>query len=380
MKSILFIITSLHGGGAEKALLNLISNLDIQKYQVRVLTIFAEKRHIKTKMVEQVCLFSSNRSLVYRCSKYMYQKFGINWFLRKLIRYKEKNQYDIIVSFLEGDSLLFHSFLFEQAGRNISWVHTDFIMNHWSIRHFYKQDELIVYNRLNAIGFVSKIAQTQFNQLYTVSPTVSQFVCPNIIDIDGIIQLSKDKIELKKKRFTICSVGRLEEVKGYDLLIKSAKILQQEEYVFDLWIIGEGTQRVQLSNMIEEFHMQDNIHLLGYKENPYPYMSVSDLYISTSYAEGLPLVLCEAQCLSLPIIATRTIGAMKILADGRYGVLTDFDENDIAKKIQDVYEQEELRKRLIRQSQKQCQQFDDNNQYVISFVDKIFEGDFHTLI
>ena len=195
MTRVLFIITGLEGGGAEKALVNLLRAMDKQTYNISVLVIFGDKKG--TDIVDGVTyhtLFGNNHSIVYKIAKHLYLDWHTPALLTYLTRRKVPDYYDVIVSFLEGDSLLYHSFVFDRAQRNISWVHTDLVENHWSARHFVGEDEKKAYSTLNGVVFVSEYAQTQFNKVFHLSENIKQYICPNIINETEIVQKSQELV------------------------------------------------------------------------------------------------------------------------------------------------------------------------------------------
>lgn len=370
-KRILFIITGLIGGGAEKALLNLLQALDKNQYEIDVLVIF--ENNLSEKPISDITfytLFNSHNGFLYKLVKHTYLNLHISLLLQYVTRSKIRKKYDVIVSFLEGDSLLYHSFLFDRAKRNVSWVHTDFIENHWSERHFVGTEEYKVYQKLDGIVFVSEYAQKQFNKVFEISTDIQQYICPNIINEIEITQKAQTKIsDVLKRKFTICSVGRLEEVKGYDMVIEAARILKQRGVVVDFWIIGTGSQENRLRALIQEVGVDDIVHFLGYKKNPYPYMRMADIFLSSSRAEGLPLVFGEAMCLDKPIVATRTIGALTMLQNGEYGDIVDITPQAIADAIGDMYREPLLLQNYVTASSLRKKQF--SPQYILGLIKSI---------
>lgn len=338
MTRVLFIITGLEGGGAEKALVNLLRAMDKQAYNISVLVVFGDK--VGTELIEGVTfytLFKSSRSILYKIAKHLYLDGHIAALLSYLTRRRVPDYYDVIVSFLEGDSLLYHFFVFDRAQKNVSWVHTDFVENHWSARHFAGKDEEEAYSALNGVVFVSEYAQKQFNRTFHLAAEIKQYICPNIINETEIVQKSQEMVtDVVKRTFTVCSVGRLEEVKGYDMVIKAAKMLKQQGVDVDFWIIGTGSQEKNLTTLLSQTDCGDMVHFLGYKKNPYPYMRMADVFLSSSRAEGLPLVFGEAMCLGKPIVATRTIGALTMLKNGEYGEIVDIKPKAIADAIVEI--------------------------------------------
>ena len=335
-KKILFIIAGLVGGGAENALVNLLNALDKNNYEIDLLVIFADKI-IKEKLrnVNIYVLFPSNKNFFYKLAKHLYSDFKLKGVLRMITRCRINKSYDTIISYVEGNTLLYHSFLYDRTKNNVSWVHTDFVENHWSKRHFVRDDEYKAYTSLNKLVFVSEYAKNQFAKVFDLPNTINQYVCANIINVDDIKAKSLAPIDVNKNKFTICSVGRLEEVKGYDMVIDAAKILKDRHINVDFWIVGIGAQEEKLKNQVIKNQCEDIVHFWGYKSNPYPYMLMADVYLSSSYAEGLPLVLCEARCLGKPIIATKTIGALELLKNYKNCKLIDMSTMAIVNAIEE---------------------------------------------
>jgi glycosyltransferase involved in cell wall biosynthesis len=157
---------------------------------------------------------------------------------------------------------------------------------------------------------------------------VPHVVLYNPIDRDSIIIKAK-KTDIKKRKFTICSVGSLTEVKRFDRVIRLAKKLKDDGYDIDFWIIGDGLLRKELLELVSNLGLNDMVHFLGFINPPYPYIRVADILLLTSKAEGFPLVLCEALCLGVPVIATACTGPIEILDRGKYGVLCNHDDDSI---------------------------------------------------
>ena len=371
MKHVLFIITGLVGGGAEKALVNLLAAIDQKRYKVDVLVAFADNiGQGQVLGVTYYTLFDSHSNLWYKIAKHLYLNFHIPFLLRYMTRKQLHQSYDVIVSFLEGDSLLYHSFLFDRAEKNVSWVHTDFMENHWSQRHLVKQDEERAYAALDAIVFVSQMVREKFQLFFPQLKVTEEYVCPNLINMQEIKNKSRERIDdIEKRMFTICSVGRLEEVKGYDMLVEAASILQKRNVDVDFWVIGTGSIEGQLRQKLLEANVENRVHFLGYKSNPYPYMSMADVLISTSRAEGLPLFLSEAICLEKPIIATNTVGAKELLKDGKYGKLMEINPFAIADTIQHIISDSNEYMHYVRASVEAKQQLSSNE--IFRILDRI---------
>ncbi|MFO7028747.1 glycosyl transferase [Limnospira fusiformis CCALA 023] len=119
----------------------------------------------------------------------------------------------------------------------------------------------------------------------------------------------------------ILGVGKLEAQKDFPTLIKAFDQVRKVREV-RLGILGWGPDGDRLKNLIEDHGLGDDAALLGYADNPYPYMANAAVFVLSSRWEGLPTVLIEAMALGTPVISTNCkSGAAEILAEGRYGSL-----------------------------------------------------------
>ena len=123
------------------------------------------------------------------------------------------------------------------------------------------------------------------------------------------------------------AVGRLVPQKGFDRLLRITKRLADAGLDFELFILGEGSERPQLEKYVSEYQLEHHVTLLGYCPNPYPYMNSADMIVCSSRAEGFSTVLTEAVILGLPIISTECAGTKEILGDPSCGIITENRED-----------------------------------------------------
>lgn len=122
--------------------------------------------------------------------------------------------------------------------------------------------------------------------------------------------------------FHICSIGRLTKVKGFDQLIEALNILINKKKInLTCDIIGDGEEFENLNKMIKDYKLENNIKLLGFKDNVKEYMKNSDCLVMSSLMEGIPIVLLEAISLKLPVIAPNVGGIPEVIMHNRNGVL-----------------------------------------------------------
>ena len=147
----------------------------------------------------------------------------------------------------------------------------------------------------------------------------------SFVDVEQIDQRSDAyQPALEPHRFHIVAVGRLQSEKGYRFLIEAVSQLVQTAPLerLHLTIIGQGPQQEELETMIQQRQLESHIQLLGYLENPLPYVRHADLYCLPSLYEGMPNALEEAVVCGVPVIASNCpSGPEEILDRGKHGRL-----------------------------------------------------------
>ncbi len=128
--------------------------------------------------------------------------------------------------------------------------------------------------------------------------------------------------EIAHDEFLIVNVGNLLRCKGHADLIQAVNLLRESDFKPRVLIAGEGEQRQHLEHMIRDMDLESQIQLLGFRADADRILAASDLVVQPSHAEGLSLVLIQAQMLGKPIVATAVGGACEVLGtDDRYGDL-----------------------------------------------------------
>ena len=358
MKHLLFLMSDLEGGGAEKALVELLKSIDYTRYKVSLCLILPRGVYMEDipKEVNIITLFEGEDSKRYRKLFRAYidfkRTFPLSYFLHTKLR---RLRYDAIISFMEGDPLLLHNFIFSRGRVNISRVHCDLYHYHYSEKRFHEPiTEIDCYKKLDKIVFVSQMAMNNFDKLFTVD--TPKYYLYNILDVDKVECLANNQMFLKRQ-FTIVAIGSLIEVKGFDYLIRAAKRLKDKGYSFNVQIIGRGDQEEALINLRDELGLEANIEFLGFQDNPYPYLKQADLLVSSSVSEGLSYVICEAFALAIPVVATKTAGAMELLDNNKYGILTEQSDEAIYLGIKRMMDDEDLRKEYAEKGKRRSEMF-----------------------
>ena len=119
----------------------------------------------------------------------------------------------------------------------------------------------------------------------------------------------------------ILGVGRLAPQKDFATLIRAFAILRATREA-RLLILGEGSEREALQQLVNELGVQDDVELAGFVANPFPYMAGASVFVLSSEYEGLPGVLIQAMACGCPVINTDCPGgSADILENGRFGQL-----------------------------------------------------------
>ena len=152
---------------------------------------------------------------------------------------------------------------------------------------------------------------------------------------DPIIDVSKIHTNLKKKidvldlqKDYFISVGRLTKQKNHTLLIKLFRIMCNKNKNLFLYILGDGEEKINIIKEIKQLKLEDNVILLGYKKNPYPFISKAKAVLSPSLWEDPGAVMIEAAFCNKIVISSDCIsGPKEFLLDGKGGYL--FKNNNL---------------------------------------------------
>lgn len=354
MKKVLFLIACMSIGGAEKVLVDLVNNLDSNKYDVTVMTVY--KKNIYDKNYIKVeDYFNKNIKLKYMCdnsSDIMYRLFNIslNRINNKIIhKIFIGNSYDIEIAFSEGLPTKLISSSTNRNSNKIAWLHTDSLNRTRDMKDETLFKEKIMYSNFNKIVAVSKGVAESFERLHGGFKKV--YVKYNPLDIDKIINKSHEDVTIKfEKNVRFIAIGRLTEVKGHERLIEVSKRLRDDGFKFQLFIVGDGELKNKLNDMIHEYNLSETIKLLGLQNNPYKYLAKCDVLVSSSYIEGYSTVVLEAINLSIPVITTQCNGMSEIFGENECGIICDNSSNGLYDALKRVL----INPHLIDEYSKQC--------------------------
>lgn len=177
--------------------------------------------------------------------------------------------------------------------------------------------------------------------------------------------------DLAYEKPRVIFVGRIDENKGVEYLIKAFLQVRKNRKSASLLIVGDGPLKKKLEN---KYGSMNDIHFLGRipHEEISEYLAACNLFALPSIFEGQGLVLMEALASGLPIIASDLSGISELIVDGKNGMLTKAgDENELAEKIELILDDIKLQRKMRANNLKKGQLHDWKNickQYI-----KLFE-------
>lgn len=369
-KKILFLIESFAGGGVEKVFIDLINNIDISKFDITVMSIWGygvRKKDLRND-IRYKSIFPNIRGISRIFHNFVEKSSG-----KLLYKYAIREKYDIEIAFLEGRSTKIIGASSNKLSKKIAWVHLDLFNGHWTDKVFKYDIELEkkYYKKFNDIVFVSNSAKEGFIKLFGNDFENLSVKYNPIIKEEIINKANEEVCDIIKpnNRLLMVTSGRLVEQKGFDRLLDACNRLNNKNLKYELWILGEGWDREKLETYIKENNLI-NIKLLGYKENPYKYIKMGDIFICSSRNEGFSLVIAEAMILGKPILSTNCSGPNELLNFGEYGYMVENSTEGLYQGIKEIITKRETLDYYRKKSKERIEFFEHGKR--INEIEELF--------
>lgn len=349
MVNILFFIDTLTGGGAEKVLQTLVNNMDQSQFCITVQTV--EAGDAPKYLVPGIRYKAINR-----CKSPLGKKLYSLWIrlcaeLKLVYPLYIRDDYDIEVAYLECGPTKFLAGSTNKNALKLAWVHCD-LLN----RNFHPTRKLqAVYGAYDKVLCVSSTVRNSFLQLFGSSHEA--VVLHNVFDEQEILGKSYAFDTEKPTEFIFLYVGRLSHEKGVDRLLDSCSLLKSEYPDFHLQILGEGPERASLEAQISALGLEQHVTLLGFRENPYPFMKSADCIVCASRYEGFSTVVTESLILGKPVVTTPCSGMDELLGNSEFGLITEDSVNGIYRGMKALLEDPALRSRYAQAAASRGKQF-----------------------
>jgi glycosyltransferase involved in cell wall biosynthesis len=371
-RKILFMLINMNVGGTEKALLNMISEIPKEEYDITLLMLeeyggFLNSipSHVQIKYLKD-----------YKNIKYILNKpphIAAYYFFRtgKLIKafniiflhllskitkersifykyvlkdYKNiKTEFDVAVAYAGPMDFISYFVINKiRARKKIQWIHFDITKIGLNKKFATK-----IYNKFDKVFVVSDEGKNKLiNFLPKLKEKTETFL--NLISPSSIVKMAQDGkgFEDDFSGVRILTVGRLTKEKGQDLTIPVLDKLKKVGYDVRWYCIGEGGAKKEYENLVKEYGVKDNFIFLGAKSNPYPFMKQCDLYVQPSRHEGYCITLAEAKCFNKAIISTNFTGASEQIIHNLTGLVVNFDEQEMYNAIKQLLDDGKFKRQL----------------------------------
>lgn len=173
------------------------------------------------------------------------------------------------------------------------------------------------------------------------------------LDIDSK-NLLKKELGLNQNDFVLTCIGELNKNKNQEFLIETMKELPNN---VKLLIVGKGSLQIELLNLSKKLRIEDRVLLLGFRSDIKDILDISDLLVTASIREGLPVNVIEAMAMGKPVISVANRGVKDLLENGKNGFIVEQDVLLFRKYINEIISNMELRKLICIENRNKAKQF-----------------------
>ncbi len=365
MKNILFVISTITGGGAERTVSTLSHFLSkSENCSVLVNSVSENDYPFYGNVISLGMKPRVKKGIIYQIIAAFKRYF-------RLKQLKKSGNYDSVISFMESANFLN---IITGKGDNCKII--------ISVRNVLSEEYkgigkiLLLFARLMYKKADYVVAVSQKARLDLVDnlglPFEKTIVIYNGYDLS---RMARGKSHGRSKFITM---GRLENQKGQWHLIRAFSKVVEKHPDARLYILGQGELEGLLRNMIDELNLSDNVEMMGFVNNPSKYLQSADCFVFPSIYEGLANAIIEAMINGLPVIASDFGGAREIIAseldvedhvspfrECTYGILTPPNNDKILNATVELDEGEKgLALAMIYFAENKIEtDYDDNNRY-----------------
>ena len=334
---IAYIIEVMYNSGGMERVLSVCANSLCQDLDVSIVTLYQKGRPIYFPLDNRIHCYDlglegvANRTLL----------------KERLTEFLMSHHFDIVITMGGMDMYYLHSI--KDGSKKMVWFHfaIDIAKTTWAgpnstvlqkvkaqlqtwkrIYHARKYDEIIVISKADLKAWKKHTSNT----ICIYNPVTIDNPAPSDLSTKHVI-----------------SVGRLDYQKGFDFLINAWKTVSEKHPNWELNIYGEGPLREQLQEQINNLQLSSTVTLCGRTPNITEKYTEHSIYVMSSRAEGLGLVLIEAASCGLPLISYDCpSGPSEIITDGKNGYLIPKvgDIEMMANRICKLIEDADLRKQM----------------------------------
>jgi glycosyltransferase involved in cell wall biosynthesis len=356
---VLFFISSLEGGGAERVMVDILRHIDMSRIETLLVLLYPfERSPYKHFLPADVKIL-----VVGRRSDALFHKF--KQFVKFIITVHNEKPHVIL-------SMLTHNNLVAILAGKLFGTKV-IVCEHNTLGEVIKTAEgkkilgipvaplvKILYRFTDQIVAVSEGIKSNLIEEFTI-PAHKIEVVYNPVDLDRIGELSGMPPEQpfsEERGSTVIAMGRLVKQKGFDTLIMAfGRVVQEIDA--RLIIAGEGPEREYLQGLAGELGIAGKVFFVGFQKNPFNLLSRADVFVLSSTYEGLPMAILESMACGIPVVSTDCwSGPRELLQNGRCGLLVPVgDVNALSEAIVRLLKDRELRENISRLGKERVKDF-----------------------
>ena len=367
--------------GITTSVMNLLQNIDYERYDVTVFTGMTNKPeilanlnalHPKVRVILRRGPLIANTMEYYRHtlvrnrsikSEMERRIYPTDLYEREFRKVFGNVDFDYAIDFSGYAMFWSELILASNAKRKIVYLHSDMKMDmertvNGARPHYVNLKGIIsMYPFFDKLVSVSEITKEENVKKVSTRKTKPKFAsCNNTINLTKIREQMNDdsdiftkngqrvivrqldqhisSVPFEKDDFKVMAMGRLSPEKGFDNLITSFAGVVKRNPQAKLYILGNGPLKNQLEKRITSLGLENHVFLMGQKQNPFCIMKACDLFVLPSYYEGQSMVLLEAMTLGVNVLASRIPANEYVLNYGEFGMLSENDPESLTHSIQ----------------------------------------------
>ncbi|PTE74327.1 glycosyltransferase [Staphylococcus devriesei] len=356
---LLFVVNNFNFGGPQKSLLNLFYELKDTNHEIDLMILNQEDSltkylpdYVNVKKVSSkfsVLMLNRKNLLSNILKNFKSPKLGMKalvftlksklkmhdntkakqrfWIDNKWKDLQMKKRYDYAIGVSGGHSVYFIED-YINANHKIGWIRTDY--------RVLKRDHEIdkeYFDKMDGMLSVSKMCSEIFEDIFHIKPVTFY----NSLPIKLYENIESEKIDIQTNSFNLCTICRLDNGKGLDLLIEAAKILKSKDLNIKWYVVGAGKLAQWLQDEVANHKLEDLVIPVGFKFNTGSIVKKMDVLVHPSRFEGKSNTIDEALYYNIPVVATNFETVYEQITNNENGFIVNMDGHEIARKIEELY-------------------------------------------